>query len=158
SSTRIEGIELKAGVELAALASRLEGWSLRGAAAWSHGEDRDSGVPLGSVDPLTAALGGACDGGAWGAELAGRFVGRRDRLPTAPAGTGYFASPGHAVLDLYAHWRFAPGARVNLGLFNLADRKYWSAGSVPLVGDSSATLDRYTAPGRNVAASLSLEW
>jgi hemoglobin/transferrin/lactoferrin receptor protein len=158
SSTRIEGIELKAGVELAALASRLEGWSLRGAAAWSHGEDRDSGEPLESVDPLTAALGVAWDGGAWGAELAGRFVGRRDRLPTAPAGTGYFASPGHAVLDLYAHWRFAPGARVNLGLFNLADRKYWSAGSVPLVGDSSATLDRYTAPGRNVAASLSLEW
>ena len=158
SSTRIEGIELKAGVELAALASRLEGWSLRGAAAWSHGEDRDSGEPLESVDPLTAALGVAWDGAAWGAELAGRFVGRRNRLPTAPAGTGYFASPGHAVLDLYAHWRFAPGARVNLGLFNLADRKYWSAGSVPLVGDSSATLDRYTAPGRNVAASLSLEW
>lgn len=158
ASARIEGVELKAGLELDALSATLAGWSLRGAAAWSRGEDRGSGEPLESVDPLTATLGFAYEGAAWGGGLSGRFVGRRDRMPSAPAGTHYFRSPGHAVLDLHAHWRFAPGARAHLGVFNLADRRYWPAGSVPLVDAGSGNVDRYTAPGRHLAASVSLEW
>ncbi|MGJ4804028.1 TonB-dependent hemoglobin/transferrin/lactoferrin family receptor [Luteimonas sp. SDU82] len=158
ASAQIEGLELKAGIELGALATSLDGWSLHGAAAWSRGEDRDSGAALDTVDPLTATLGLGYERADWGATLSGRFAGRRDRLPPAPAGSRYFQSPGHAVLDLYAHWRFAPGARVHVGVFNLGDRKYWPAGSVPLVSDASASVDRYTAPGRNLSASLNLEW
>ena len=158
ASARIEGVELKAGLELDALSATLAGWSLRGAAAWSRGEDRGSGEPLESVDPLTATLGLAYEGAAWGGGLSGRFVGRRDRMPSAPAGTHYFQSPGHSVLDLHAHWRFAPGARAHLGVFNLADRRYWPAGSVPLVDAGSGNVDRYTAPGRHLAASVSLDW
>ena len=79
-------------------------------------------------------------------------------MPTPPTGTTYFESPGHGVLDLYAHWTFAPGARVDVGVFNLSDRKYWAAGAVPLVGSDSAGIDRYTAPGRNFGASLAIDW
>ncbi|MCD9125440.1 TonB-dependent hemoglobin/transferrin/lactoferrin family receptor [Luteimonas fraxinea] len=158
ADARIRGVEFKGGVYFDSFAPALAGWSLRGAAAWSRGEDRTTGEALTSVDPLTATLGVAFDQTAWGAELAGRLVGRRDRLPTAPAGSTYFESPGHAVLDLYAHWNFAPGTRLNAGVFNLADRKVWQAGLVPLIAASSATLDRYTAPGRNVAVSLSVDF
>ncbi|MDR6991578.1 TonB-dependent hemoglobin/transferrin/lactoferrin family receptor [Luteimonas sp. 3794] len=161
---RIRGVEFKGGVYFDALAPALAGWSLRGAAALSRGEDRTTGEDLSSVDPLTATLGLAFEQDSWGAELAGRFVGRRDRLPTPPPaqsgapGTPYFESPGHALLDLYAHWTFAPGTRLNAGVFNLADRKVWQAGLVPLAAETSATLDRYTAPGRNVAVSLSVDF
>src|SRR5690606_27926522 len=148
------GVELKAGVDFGAWSEAWQGWSLRGAAAWSRGEDRTAGEPLDSIDPLTASLGIAYGNARWGTELAGRFVARRDRLPSAPEGTTYFQSPGYGVLDLYAHWTFAPGAKVNVGVFNLTDRKYWAAGAVPLVGSSSATVDRYTAAGRNFGASL----
>lgn len=158
AEARIYGVELKAGVELGALSESMAGWTLRGAAAWSRGDDRTDDVPLETVDPLTAALGLAYAGDGWGAELAGRFVGRRDRMPPAPEGVTYFQSPGHGVLDLYAHWNFAPGARVNVGVFNLTDRKYWSAGVVPLISETSAALDRYTAPGRNYGASLAIDW
>lgn len=158
ADARIHGVEFKGGVDLGALSAAMAGWSIRGAAAWSRGEDRDSGEALESVDPLTATLGLAYGAQRWGAELAGRFVDRRDRLPTPPAGTTYYQSPGHAVLDLYAHWRFAPGARVDVGIFNLADRRVWPSGSVPLVSQASAAVDRYTAPGRNLAASLSIDW
>ncbi|WP_202844228.1 TonB-dependent hemoglobin/transferrin/lactoferrin family receptor [Luteimonas saliphila] len=158
ADARIHGAEFKGGIELGALSAAMSGWSLQAAAAWSRGEDRDSGEALESVDPLTATLGLAYGAERWGVELAGRFVGRRDRLPTPPAGTTYYESPGHAVLDLYAHWRFAPGARVDIGLFNLAERRYWPSGSVPLVSEASATVDRYTAPGRNLAVSLSIDW
>ncbi|GHD71131.1 hypothetical protein GCM10007164_16860 [Luteimonas padinae] len=62
------------------------------------------------------------------------------------------------MLDLYAHWNFAPGARFDVGVFNLADRKYWNAGALPLVSGSSATIDRYSAAGRNFAVNFSVEW
>lgn len=158
AEARIRGVEFKGGVYLDGLTPALAGWSLRGAAAWSRGEDRTRGEALASVDPLTATLGIGFDRDVWGAELVGRFVGRRDRLPTPPAGSAYFESPDHALLDLYAHWSFAPGTRVNAGVFNLADRKVWQAGLVPVIAANSATLDRYTAPGRNVAVSLSVDF
>nr|WP_318240538.1 hypothetical protein [Luteimonas colneyensis] len=62
------------------------------------------------------------------------------------------------MLDLYTHWDFAPGARLDVGVSNLADRTYWGAGALPLVSGQSLTLDRYTAAGRNVAVKLSVEW
>lgn len=158
SEAKIHGVEFKAGVDFGELSPAWDGWSLRAAAAWSRGEDKTSGEPLETVDPLTAALGVAWRSEAWGAELAGRFVARRDRLPEAPASSAWFESPGHAVIDLYAHWNLAPGARINLGVFNLADRKYWGAGALPLVSGSSATVDRYSAAGRNFAFNFAVEW
>ena len=43
-------------------------------------------------------------------------------------------------------------------MFNLGDRKYSLAGDVPVVDGGSAVLDRYTAPGRNLALSVAFEW
>ncbi len=169
AEAKIHGVELKAGVDLGALSEKWDGWSLRGAAAWSRGEGRGPEevevAPnvfeerivtrnLDSVDPLTATLGVAYQRDAWGAELAGRFVQRKDRV----SDPSYYQQGGYGVLDLYAHWEFAPGARFNVGLFNLADRKYSETGDVPVVAGVSATLDRYTSPGRNLSASLSVNW
>ena len=169
AEAKIHGVELKAGVDLGALSEKWQGWSLRGAAAWSRGEgkgpeevevapnvfeERIVTRNLDSVDPLTATLGVAYQSDAWGAELAGRFVQRKDRV----SDPSYYQQGGYGVLDLYAHWEFAPGARFNVGIFNLADRKYSEAGDVPVVGGASATLDRYTSPGRNLSASLSVNW
>ena len=158
ADARIHGVELKAGVEFGALSDALAGWSLRGAAAWSRGEDRTADQPLESVDPLSATLGIAYARERWGVELAGRFAGRRERMPAAPAGTTYFQSPGYGVFDLYAHWRVAEQLRLDIGIANLGDRKYWAAGDIPLASSTSATLDRYTAPGRSLSASVSFDW
>lgn len=159
ADARIYGAEVKAGVDLGALSQRMQGWSLHGAAAYARGDDRTADEPLASIDPLTATLGVAYDSNVWGAELAGRFVARKDRLPSATTpGVPYRKTPGYGVLDLMAHWNFAPGAKLNAGVFNLADRKYFDAGDMPLVSASSVVVDRYTSPGRNLAVSLALEW
>lgn len=154
AKAKIYGVELKAGLDIGALSEKWEGWSLRGAAAWSRGEDETADAPLDSVDPLTATLGIAYERDVWGAELAGRFAGRKDRV----SDSDLYQQAGYGVVDLYAHWSFAPGATVNLGVFNLADRKYSEAGDVPLVNGGSAVLDRYTSPGRNFSVSLSVNW
>ena len=177
-AARIHGLEFAGGVDLGALSAAWEGWSLRGAAAWSRGKGRGPEQvevapgefeevvitrDLESIDPLTATLGLRYERGPWGVELAARHAGRRtlpDPLPvqSGPQPAPYFESPAYTVLDLYAHWEIAPGARLDAGVFNLGDRKYWDAGDVPLANTGSATLDRYTAPGRNLAVSFAVEW
>ena len=151
----IYGIEARAGVELGRFSDALVGWSLKGAAAWSKGEDRTTNQPLTSIDPLRATLGIAYDRDSWGVELAGRFAGRKDDLPA----DNLFETPGYGVFDLLAHWNFAHGAVFDVGVFNLGDRTYWDAGDVPSgTLATSAVLDRYTSPGRNVGASLAVSW
>ncbi len=149
----IYGVEAKAGVEFGVLSETLEGWSLRGAAAWSRGKDRTDGSWLSSVDPLTATIGLAYDRERWGTELAGRFVRQHEHIAQN------LYNPGsYAVLDAYAHWNFAPGATFNLGVMNLADRRYFDTGDLPQIAATSATLDRYSAPGRSVSASVAVSW
>lgn len=151
----IRGVEFSGGLDFGRYSDGMAGWSLRGSATWSEGEDRADGTPLATVDPLRATLGLAYDRSDWGVELAGRFAARKRDLPS----DADFATPGYGVLDLLAHWTFAPGATVNAGVFNLGDRTYWASGELPLgTPAASATLDRYTAPGRNVGISLSVNW
>lgn len=154
AEAEIYGIEMKAGMDLAVFADSLQGWSLQGAAAWARGKNKTNDTWLDSVDPLTATLGLAYDGERWGAELAGRFVDKKDK---ASADTVYRA-PGYGVFDAYAHWNLAPGTTITLGLLNLGDRRYIDAGDLAVVARTSTTQARFTAPGRSLSASLSVSW
>ncbi len=155
AEARIYGVEMQADLDLGGLSDAWTGWRIRGATAWSRGDDRTADVPLDSVDPLTATLGVAYGNDAWGAELIGRAVRGKSR---ASADTLYL-TPGHAVIDLYAHWRVTPNLRIDAGVRNLTDRTYWAAGDLPsAVLATSGTLDRYTAPGRNVAVNLAVDF
>lgn len=155
SDARIRGAELKGGVDFGSFSDALAGWSLRGAAAYARGEDRNDDVPLDSVDPLRGSLGLAYDRDRWGAELAGTFADRKDRVSSATL----YRPEGYAVFDLLAHWRFpGTGVRLNVGVFNLGDKTYTDWADVPGVSSSSRTLDRYTRPGRSFAASVAVDW
>ena len=155
SEARIYGAELKAGVDFGQLTAALDGWSLRSALAWSHGQNRTEDVPLDSVDPLRGTVGLMYDRDAWGVELAGTFAKRKTRIADADA----YRPAGYGVLDLMGHWEFAPGAKFNLGVFNLADRNYidWSSITSTLASGSTV-IDRYSNPGRTVSASVAVSW
>lgn len=154
AEAEIRGVELKTGIELGELAGALQGWSLRAAAAWQQGDDKTADRPLASVDPARATLGLSYEQERRGIELVGRFAQRKHRL----SDNTQFAPPGHGLLDLLAHWDFAPGATLNFGVFNLTDRKYWGWTDVTGVAGSSPVLDRFTRPGRNVAMSVAVSW
>jgi hemoglobin/transferrin/lactoferrin receptor protein len=154
ADARIRGAELKAGIDIGALDARFSGWSLRGAAAYAHGQDETANRPLDSVDPLRGALGLVFARDRWGAELAGTFAGRKRRV----SDDAQYRPSGYGVWDLFAHWRFAPGARVNVGVFNLGDRRYTDGSDVTGVAANSATLDRYTRAGRSLSLSVAVDW
>jgi hemoglobin/transferrin/lactoferrin receptor protein len=151
----IKGVEAKAGVDFGALSARWAGWSLHASAAYAHGDNKTDAAPLNAIDPLRGVVGLAYDRDLWGAQLVGTFVAKKQR----PASASYYTPPGYATLDLLAHWNFTPGARLNVGVFNLADRRYIDWNALPgatLAG--STVLDRYTGAGRNVSVSLALDW
>lgn len=161
SRARIHGVELKGGWALGSVWPALENVELRFAAAQSKGRDTTADRPLATVDPLNAVLGLRWSGSRSSIELALRGADRK-REPGAVAGTGgdvpAFAAPGYGVFDLLYELEFAQRARLNVGLFNLADRRYWDWAAVPQVAANSAVLDRYTAPGRYLSAQIELSF
>ncbi|WP_425528632.1 TonB-dependent hemoglobin/transferrin/lactoferrin family receptor [Stenotrophomonas maltophilia] len=166
ADARIYGAEMKAGIEFGELSPALKGWALRSALAWSRGDNRTDDEPLASVDPLRGTLGLMYDTDTWGVELAGTFVQRKKRLPPPAAQTNpnapapfVYQPAGYGVLDLMAHWNFAPGATFNVGVFNLADKRYieWSSITPSLITDRALS-DRFSSPGRTFSASLAVSW
>ncbi len=164
ADARIYGAEMKAGIEFGELSPALKGWALRSALAWSRGDNRTDDEPLASVDPLRGTLGLMYDTDTWGVELAGTFVQRKKRLPPPAAQTNpnapapfVYQPAGYGVLDLMAHWNFAPGATFNVGVFNLADKRYieWSSITPSLITDRALS-DRFSSPGRTFSASLAV--
>jgi hemoglobin/transferrin/lactoferrin receptor protein len=148
---RIEGLEARAEAVLAA------GWKAGFGAAASRGDDLGRGAPLNSVDPAKAVASLAWEG-AWlagraaGAELHLTHAARKTRID-ARAGP-LFATPAATVADLTAFAVLARGVTLTVGVFNLADRKYWAWTDVRGVANPGGTIDRYSRPGRSVSASI----
>ena len=151
ASVRIQGSELRAAF---ALPSGLFG---RTAVAYASGDDRSEDQPLSSVEPLTAivGLGYEAPGGRWGGELICSMARGKDAADIDPADARP-ATAGYGVLDLLAHVQLGSRTRLNVGLFNLADKTYirWTD-SAAIGGDAAA---RFTQPGFNAGVTLRAEF
>jgi hemoglobin/transferrin/lactoferrin receptor protein len=153
----VEGLELRAAWRLGATWPALDGFELNAAASAARGTDEVSDQPLNSVDPrrLIAGLRYDAGDGRWNAELVATAVARQDRVDDT--GGVQFRPPGYAVFDLFGQYRISEALRLDLGVYNLGDRRYWEWADVRgrLAGDIA--LDRFTRPGRSVQATLVLE-
>ena len=125
--------------------------------AYARGRDEESGAPLNSVDPLKAVLGLGYDApsGDFGGALNWTLVKNKTRIDYAenPNGT-QFATPGYGTLDLSGWVQLTEQVSLNAGLYNLTDKQYWQWGDVQGLTNDSASLDRFTQPGRYAAANL----
>jgi len=161
SRAQIHGVEVQGGWALGSLTPALEAFELRFAAATARGSDRSSGLPLESTDPANGVLGVRFTHRGSSAELVLRGAQAKDRLAPVPTVSGAepaFSAPGYGVLDLLYELQFSGRARLNFGVFNLADRHYWEWAAVPQVAAASPVLDRYSAPGRYLSAQLEVRF
>lgn len=152
---RIRGIE----VELEGSAERvLPGLSYSLRYANARGEDRSRGLPLNSIAPekATLALRFEHPGQRWGTEAIATFADDKSRVDNS--NIDLFQTPGYGIVDLLAYWRFSEQARLNLGLFNLTDRQYWDWADVSGRAADDPLIELYTRPGRNISASLEIDW
>jgi hemoglobin/transferrin/lactoferrin receptor protein len=73
---------------------------------------------------------------------------------TQMSSTSYYATPSYTEVNLGASWKPLPRVTVNLNVNNLLDQTYWRWSDVRGLADSSTVKDAYTAPGRNLQASV----
>ncbi|HET9483815.1 MAG TPA: TonB-dependent hemoglobin/transferrin/lactoferrin family receptor, partial [Xanthomonadales bacterium] len=95
-------------------------------------------------------------GGRHSTELVATVVERKDDVDQS--GAALFEPAGYATLDLYHRYRPNERLRVDVGLFNLADRRYWDWARVRGIAANAHDLDLYTGPGRSAAVTLTVEW
>lgn len=146
------------GAELAAHWMLNEQWRLRTAAAWAHGKDTNTGLAINSVAPLSALAALAYMQPQWGAELAVQASSKRKRVEDP---TKDFQTPGFGVWDVKA-WltpERVQGLRIQAGIYNVFDKYYWQALSVPRAGGrDSWPAAAYTSPGRHVRLTLAYQF
>jgi hemoglobin/transferrin/lactoferrin receptor protein len=149
---RIRGIELNGNASLAPWG--LEAYSATVSASWSDGEDTRRDLPLNSVEPARLVLGLARDSsdGRHRIELLGRFAAAKDEVDESRG--VLFKPAGHGVVDLF--WHYAPNAlwRVDAGITNLGDRRYWQWSSVRGFAPDAREIDLATQSGRALMLSL----
>jgi hemoglobin/transferrin/lactoferrin receptor protein len=141
------------GIELAGETYFGRSWMLRGAAAIIRGDNDSADVPLNSVPPDQLNLGlRYAPGSRWGGELAFTFAAEKDEVDTSIV--NQFPAPSYEVVDVTAFYDITSSIRLQAGVFNLLDEKYWRWSSVNGLSATSPVLDRYTSPGRSASLSL----
>lgn len=149
----IKGVELKANAEVGQ--SWGGTWMLRGGYGYTKGKGED-GQGLESISPHQLKLGLGQKAARWNWELAATYTGGKKRKDLPAATAAQFLSPSATVLDLTTQVELRKGLRLNVGLFNLSNKKYWNWADVRGVTTATelAAIDAYSNPGRNVRLSL----
>ena len=68
--------------------------------------------------------------------------------------------PGHTSFDLISYWQINRNVRLDAGIYNLGDKRYWDYSSArslqPSVARDRRDIELLTEPGRTAALSLNL--
>ncbi|MCO5063751.1 MAG: TonB-dependent hemoglobin/transferrin/lactoferrin family receptor [Rhizobiaceae bacterium] len=138
------------GAEVRGYARFNSNWKAWGSLAYAEGKNTDTDEYLNSVPPLRAILGLGYEQETWGVDVSTTLAAARDKV----SGTG-FAAPGYGIVDLSGYWEPAEvkGLRIQAGVYNLFDKKYWNALDVP-DGTNPDIYDRYSEPGRTFRLAI----
>jgi len=129
--------------------------ALIGSLAYAKGRDDVNNVPIDSIDPIRVVAGLRYDDrNGWGAELTGLFAGRH----FAVSSETFFKTPAYFTLDATAYWNPLPSLSMNVGLFNLLDRKYFVAQDAVGVLASRSDIGRFSQPGRYLGANATVRF
>lgn len=153
----ISGFEMGAEYQLSEWLPSGWGSHLKAAVNVIEGEDKSTGSGLNSVGPNNAIIGfhanSARDdlGFAWHlratakADDAEALVYRGKPLPS-------FEPPAYVLHDLTVFWQPVDKLNIDLSVYNLFDKRYWSAHEKG--ANANGNLEASVAPGRSVALTL----
>jgi hemoglobin/transferrin/lactoferrin receptor protein len=150
NEVEISGFEARADVNWES------GVGLNLAMAWVEGDQTVNGVTsaLQSTDPFTLVAGLSYNEpeGRYGGQLSVTWAVEKDANEVV---AGTFNPDGFTVFDLTGYVHLTEATALRVGAFNLTDESYWLWNDVRGLSAASISLDAYTQPGRNVAASIS---
>lgn len=150
ANARIQGLEARAEWQLDAR------WTTNAGMALSKGDSEVKGVstPLDTIQPFKAVLGVRYDGASWGAKANVAYSEGKEASRIAAPAAQPFAPPSSTVLDLGLYWKPMRNLTLNANLNNALDAKYWRWSDARGLANNSPVKDAYTAPGRNLQASV----
>lgn len=140
------------GLEIAARARLGSQWQVHGSLAWMRGRD-GQGKHLDTALPLNGVLGVDYNRSQWGAGTRLRWAAAQKRT----SDESMFKTPGYGVWDAGVWYKPHKSVELALNVYNIGNKKYWQHADVAGVAHNS-TIDSYTQPGRNIAASVQLKF
>lgn len=160
----IQGPQNVARVEISGVEANMQyafapNWLVRGSFAYTDGKNKISGIGLNSIPPVQGILAIAYGNESWGGEVSTKLAGARKSVATTGSTQG-FQAPGYAIFNAMAWWRPMPqiaDLELQVGVYNIFDRKYWDAVTVP-TGALAQARDYYSEPGRTVKATLKYQF
>ena len=135
-----------------------DGLSLISSIAYTKGNDTSSSdeVALTSIDPFKAIVGLKYQGkkDKWGGELIHTYTGKA----RVPDGNTYFVPDTSSVFDLISYINVNTRLKLDLGLYNMLDEKYFNYATVRTQSPTAANLDRFSEAGRNVKLGFNFKF
>ncbi|MCJ9673111.1 MULTISPECIES: TonB-dependent hemoglobin/transferrin/lactoferrin family receptor [unclassified Neorhizobium] len=150
-NVEISGVEAKVRKEFA------NGFYTHGSLAYAFGRDTRTNEYIRTIAPFKAIVGVGYNQETWGTELTGIFsTGMR------PDGqTNTFEAPGYGIANLTGWWEpeQTKGLRIQAGVYNIFDTRYYNAVGVRGVNPTTASSTNqpvafYSEPGRSFKLSL----
>lgn len=131
----------------------------------THGSNDTTGLPLTYIDPAKLVAGVEYKTARWdiGLNVIHHAEKSVSELETAyiPKSTTQlqFLTPSATTLDVHSQWRLRKDTRINFGITNLTDQKYWNWSDVQGVSTNPTApllpvADAYSQPGRHINLSL----
>ena len=135
-----------------------DGLSLISSIAYTKGSDTSTSddVALVSIDPFKAIIGLKYQGenDKWGGELIHTYIGKA----RVPDGNTYFVPDTSSVFDIISYLNVNDRLKLDIGLYNMLDEKYFNYSTVRTESPSSDNLDRLSEPGRNVKIGFNFKF
>lgn len=132
-------------------------WLVRGSFAYTEGKNKTAGTYLNSIPPVQGIVAVAYGTDVWGAEVSAKIAGKRDKVAALAGTNAGFVAPSYAVFNASAWWRPMQDLELQVGVYNIFDKKYFDAVSIP-TGTLAQARDYYSEPGRTVKATLKYQF
>lgn len=159
--------------------AKIDGFEIRGQVQWTEiaggklsspfaygktrGTDEVAHTPLSSINPSKLYAGLRYTNDSWDWQLNARHQAGKEEAdlsspylpkPAVPPRVRQFLVPGVTTLDMQVQWIVQKNWRINLGVDNITNKKYWNWSDVQGLAATSVVVDAYTQPGRYYHASL----
>lgn len=78
--------------------------------------------------------------------------------PAVPPRVYQFLVPSATTFDMQMQWKLDKNIRINMGVDNISNQKYWNWSDVQGLASNSKIVDAYTQPGRSYHVSASMQF
>ena len=126
--------------------------SLINAISYLKGENEDTDQPLQGIDPFKVVTGFRYEdsNARFNAELLATYLGKA----TLPDSDTYYNPEAATIFDLIGSYNINDDLTVDLGVYNLADKRHYKYQNTRSVSKTSSSIERYSEPGRSIKAGF----